>query len=122
METTVNQRIEQFLKARNIPQTEIAAKLNVTKQTVSNWVSGTVQIPVKHIVSLLKEYDYLNARWLLTGTGELDKDAVNEVPASLKMEGMIDLLTKQLADKDKVIASLQKEIGKLEERLSSRKK
>jgi transcriptional regulator with XRE-family HTH domain len=122
METTVNQRIEQFLKARNIPQTEIAAKLNVTKQTVSNWVSGTVQIPVKHIVSLLKEYDYLNARWLLTGTGELDNDAVNEVPASLKMEGMIDLLSKQLADKDKVIASLQKEVGKLEERIASRKK
>lgn len=124
-ETTVNQRIDYFLKSKDISQSEIAIKLSITKQTVNNWVSGNVQIPIKHIVSLLTEFETLNARWLLTGKGTMD-DFEDQKPdksnVSLKKDGIIELLTSQLADKDSKILSLQKEIGKLEERLESRKK
>jgi len=123
MEMTVNQRIGFFLKEKNIPQTEIATKLSVTKQTVSNWINGTVQIPLKHLISLISEYDYLNVRWLLTGEGTLETgQAPADTPEEKKKEGAIELLKEQLATREKMIATLNKEIGRLEEQLSSRKK
>jgi len=120
---TVNQRIGIFLKQKKISQLEIAGKLNVTKQTVSNWINGTVQIPLKHIVAMVIEYDYLDPRWLLTGEGELeDISQPGKATDTKKAEGAIDLLKEQLADKEKTIAKLYREIGRLEEQLSSRKK
>ncbi|KAF0198371.1 MAG: hypothetical protein FD166_1424 [Bacteroidetes bacterium] len=124
MEGTVNQRVEILLREKEISQTEIAKKLSVSKQTVSNWISGNVQIPLRHIVSLLTEYDWINARWLLVGKGsmeDLQGKKQKDSPDQLKCEGMVDLLTRQLKDKDDLILSLQKEVGKLEERLENRK-
>ena len=121
MEQTVNQRIDAFLKKKNISQNEIAMKLAVTKQTVSNWVNSTVQIPLKHIVALLTEYEYLDAKWLLTGKGAMETGGVAEnLPETKKQEGAIELLKEQLAGKEKIIADLHKEIGRLEGQISRR--
>lgn len=125
MEGTVNQRVEILLREKDISQTELAKKLSVSKQTVSNWISGNVQIPLRHIVSIVTEYDWINARWLLVGKGsmeDLQGKKQKDSPDQLKCEGMVDLLSKQLKEKDGLILSLQKEVGKLEERLEGRKR
>lgn len=125
MEGTVNQRVEIVLREKNISQSELSKKLSVSKQTVSNWVSGNVQIPLRHIVAILTGYDWLSARWLLTGKGSMEEGQpkkVIETPDMNKLQGMVELFTKQLSEKDATIHNLQREIGKLEERLESRKK
>lgn len=125
MEGTVNQRIEKLIKDKDISQTELANRLSVSKQTISNWIAGNVQIPLRHVVVLVEEFKWLNVRWLLTGSGTMEDDPAKkgkETPEQSKMEGMVEILKNQLATKDETIYRLNKEIGKLEERLESRKK
>lgn len=116
-EMTVNQTIEIFLKSKKMTQQEFAIQMGVTKQTINNWVTGAVQIPVKHIIAILNQFPELNARWLLTGEGEMgdvEKPTTGESKNCLKIEAKNELLLKQLQEKELLIAELYKQIGKLE--------
>ena len=117
---TVNQTIEILLKNKKLTQQEFGIQLGVTKQTINNWVTGVVQIPTKHIITILNLYPELNARWLLTGAGEMgeiEKSTIEESKNALKLQAKNELLLKQLQEKELLIAELYKQIGRLEAEL-----
>ncbi len=48
----LNERIRQLREARGMTQVELAAKLCVTKQAVSNWENNNIQPSVETVVAL----------------------------------------------------------------------
>lgn len=116
-ETTLNQRLEMYLSSKNISRKELARKWGVSKQAVTNWLTDLSQIPVKHIINVVSEYPELNARWLLIGTGDMESEVVKVYHhdyAMARKDGMIELLSRQLVDKEKKIEELSRELARME--------
>lgn len=113
--STVNQNIDTLLRAKKLTQQELAQQMGLTKQTINNWITGTAQIPLKHLVSLLKLFSDVNARWLLTGEGDMGDDE-KTFASNPRLEGKIEILESQLKEKEDKIAELYKIIGRLEKK------
>ena len=47
-----NQRIRQLRQARSMSQVDLAKRLNVTKQSVSNWENDNIQPSIEMLVKL----------------------------------------------------------------------
>lgn len=75
----LNERIRQLRLERNLSQVDLAKKLNVTKQSVSNWENDNIQPSIEMLVKLAEAFsvstDYLlgldNRRYLeITGLSD----------------------------------------------------
>ncbi len=62
----LNQRIRLLRQSRNISQVELAKRLNVTKQSVSNWENDNIQPSIEMLLKIAEFFsvstDYLLAR------------------------------------------------------------
>lgn len=70
MEKTVKQRLVEFIAALNITQAEFQRRCNLSSGYINNMVNG---IGAAKLDQILSEYPLLNAKWLLTGEGEMLK-------------------------------------------------
>ena len=70
MEKTVKQRLVEFITALNITQAEFQRRCNLSSGYINNMVNG---IGAAKLDQILSEYPLLNAKWLLTGEGEMLK-------------------------------------------------
>lgn len=93
MKSTINQRLGMFLETLNISKTEFAVSIGRYKQQLDNWIHGGVKITSTAISEILILYPELNARWLLTGEGEMfytdQKLIENEKGEDVTKEGYI---------------------------------
>ena len=48
----LNERIRQLREAKNLTQVQLAAKLSVTKQSVSNWENNYIQPSVEMVMAI----------------------------------------------------------------------
>lgn len=62
----LNQRIRLLRQSRNLSQVELAKRLNVTKQSVSNWENDNIQPSIEMLLKMAEFFsvstDYLLAR------------------------------------------------------------
>ena len=62
----LNERIRQLREAQNLTQVQLAAKLSVTKQSVSNWENNYIQPSVEMVMAIADVFgvtvDYLLER------------------------------------------------------------
>lgn len=129
----INKRLKLIFDSLSISQTDFRKEIGVkSKQQVSNWLNLSEKIPEKYLLSVIRLYPNINARWLITGEGEMFQQlgkAVGSGIASepapeysngkdckkcIEKEGMIKLLKEQAAEKDEKIYHLQKSVGSLE--------
>lgn len=75
----LNEKIKQLRTARNISQVELARKLGVSKQSVSNWENDNIQPSIDMLVKIAKclsvSTDYLlglNSEITIDATGLTD--------------------------------------------------
>jgi transcriptional regulator with XRE-family HTH domain len=68
---SIGQRIKEFLKNEDITQDALALKSGVTRQTINNAVKGKNAPSGEVISKIVIAYPRLNAKWLLTGEGEM---------------------------------------------------
>lgn len=129
---SVNERLRVFVEKKNFEQTEVAKKLNVSKQRVNGWLTNT-SINMYVLSEILTVFPDLDARWLLTGeytaTGEnpliiedphhpYAKECTN--PACKKE--LLDLIEKHQIEKDRLwshIDDLTRKVGPPSENTSS---
>jgi hypothetical protein len=71
MELSVNERLNKFLKGKDSKQKELANFLGLKEQQISAWLNFVDQIPEKHYVKIIRFYTDLDARWFITGEGEM---------------------------------------------------
>ena len=93
----LNERIRKLRLERSWSQVDLAKKLNVTKQSVSNWENDNIQPSIEMLVKLAREFsvstDYLlglEERRYLEITGLSDEDM-----------GHIQLVIRDLAGRKK---------------------
>ena len=73
----MNTRLEQFLAAENITQSQFADTLGVASSSISHLLGGRNKPSYDFIESLARCYPDLNLEWLITGSGSMYKKAQN---------------------------------------------
>lgn len=67
----MNKRLEQFLKAENISQSQFADSIGVARASVSHILAGRNKPGFDFLVSMSRQYPALNLEWLITGKGKM---------------------------------------------------
>ncbi len=66
-----NQRVRQWMQDNRFAGKELAQWAGISKSAVSQVLTGKTGISLKSIQNILDVHKELNARWLLTGEGEM---------------------------------------------------
>lgn len=67
----MNKRLEQFLKAENISQSQFADSIGVARASVSHILAGRNKPGFDFLVNMSRQYPALNLEWLITGKGKM---------------------------------------------------
>lgn len=114
MDLSVNQRLVSFQEQENFSWEKLRIQLGVRrKQQVSNWKNLNEKIPDKFIIKLIEIFPNLNARWLITGEGEINENnnQVNErsevylkrCPICNEKDEIIIQLKERIKDKEELL-------------------
>lgn len=90
----MNKRLQQFLSAENISQSQFADILGVAKASVSHIIAGRNKPGFDFIESISRHFPKLNLEWLVSGRGRMYKDAAE----SNSQEDMIPPEMPQILD------------------------
>lgn len=86
----MNKRLEQFLSAENISQSQFAENIGVARASISHILSGRNKPGYDFLEKMAINYPQLNLEWLITGKGRMYKtsaqilDSREDVPAAGK--------------------------------------
>lgn len=78
--SVMNNRLQQFLNAENITQSQLAERLGVAKASVSHILAGRNKPGYDFIESLSSQFPNLNLEWLVCGRGRMYKITGEESP------------------------------------------
>jgi transcriptional regulator with XRE-family HTH domain len=102
----VNQRLEEYIKTKNISQADLSRMLNISRSAVSAWFNEKAEeIPPRKIIRIIELFKDLNARWLITGDGEMLSGSPIPEPVTDQTKSMLEAL--------QLIRELHKENGEL---------
>jgi len=79
-------RIKKYIDFKNISAGELASLLEVQRSNISHVLNGRNMPGAAFIEKLLISFPDLNARWLLTGIGEMTSDIETDVETDIKKE------------------------------------
>lgn len=71
----MNTRLQQFLSAENISQSQFADTIGVARASVSHILAGRNKPGFDFIENMSKRFPALNLEWLITGKGKMYKQA-----------------------------------------------
>lgn len=77
METTVNERIIQFLKASNISIRTLADTIEQNEKTLGNKINGHTKVDLETLETILLKFGELSAEWLLRNEGPMYRTDAN---------------------------------------------
>ncbi len=69
----MNKRLEQFLAAENITQSQLADTIGVARAGVSHILAGRNKPGYDFLLNIMNHYPDLNIEWLMTGKGKMYK-------------------------------------------------
>ena len=76
----MNTRLQQFLGAENISQSQFADSIGVARASVSHILAGRNKPGYDFILSMARHYPALNIEWLITGNGRMYKAVSGQAP------------------------------------------
>jgi len=89
----MNRRLQQFLSAENISQSQLAEILGVARASVSHILSGRNKPGFDFILNMTNRFPALNIEWLISGKGRMyttptttlydPHSAVEEIPSQI---------------------------------------
>ncbi|MBP5567311.1 MAG: helix-turn-helix transcriptional regulator [Bacteroidales bacterium] len=77
----MNDRLQQFLSAENLTQSQFADSINVARASISHILAGRNKPGFEFIENVAKRYPSLNIEWFITGKGKMYKSA-SEAPVA----------------------------------------
>ena len=121
MEHTVGQRLKWLLDSNNISARDFQRYVSVGEKQISNWISGTSNIQVKHIIEIASYFKNLSMDWFLLGREEPYIDGeTNTIPKDNsnckdcdRLRIRLDVLREECDRKDRAIAELNQRLGVL---------
>jgi len=91
----MNNRLQRFLDAENITQSQLAETLGVAKASISHILAGRNKPGFDFIQSMVQNYPDLNLDWLIAGKGKMYKSQASQpseepiLPAQGKSSGRL---------------------------------
>lgn len=85
----MDKRLQQFLSAENITQSQFADSIGVAKASVSHILAGRNKPGFEFIEGMARRYPDLSLEWLITGKGKMYKsqqEVSNPLPSSTVQE------------------------------------
>lgn len=70
MNSTIGQRLKEFIEYKRMEQVDFARSVGAPKQTLNHWFNNQ-SITVHWLTTIIQKYPELNIYWLLLGTGEM---------------------------------------------------
>lgn len=102
MESTVNERLFQFIKREVGSVRELAAALNISEVTLGNKIRGDRKLDMELLIAILRMYPQLSADWLLLESGPMLRSEINRTSTGVKDAGnlqqTIDILERELKE------------------------
>lgn len=97
---TRTERVFKVVESESISYSDFARIIGVKKQLVSNWKNLLQEIPDKYLIRIIEEFENVNARWLITGEGEIygQKELSEEEKTEIEKQ-----YKERLAMKDEII-------------------
>ncbi|MBO4263892.1 MAG: helix-turn-helix domain-containing protein [Bacteroidales bacterium] len=80
----MNKRLQQFITAENLSQSQFADSIGVARASVSHILAGRNKPGFDFIENMARQYPSLNLEWLITGKGKMYRttaDSASEKPA-----------------------------------------
>jgi transcriptional regulator with XRE-family HTH domain len=68
---SIGQRIKIFMMQEGLTQVELSSKVDIVRQTIGNAINGKNEPSGEVLSKILNAFPNLNARWLLTGQGDM---------------------------------------------------
>ena len=72
-------RIKLIMEKENLSPAKFADRLQINRAIVSHILNGRNNPSLDVVAKILSEMDYINAEWLINGTGNMYKDGVSGV-------------------------------------------
>jgi len=116
----VNQRLKMFIEYLGINNVQFGNSIGETKQSVGNWLND-IKIPVTCLSEIVRVYPTLNARWLLTGEGQMiEGEKMNgyaengslrlvEEAFALPYKQQLEMMQKMLDMQEKYVKAVERE-------------
>lgn len=79
MEISINQRLKKLVDDKKINAPALYKKIGVERGTWSGWVNSNKAISVEKLVLIIKELNDINARWFITGEGNMTEETAQHV-------------------------------------------
>ena len=122
MEFTVNERLVKIHELKKFSWEELRLQLGVNKpQQISNWVNFKDKLPSRHIIKIIELFPDINARWFITGEGNMTEETTQHVAEEPKQLYNTCPLCKEkdqvIETQLRLIANLERECAKNEELL-----
>ena len=83
----MNRRLQQFLAAENISQSQFADAIGVARASVSHIIAGRNKPGFDFIENMSRTFPTLNLEWLITGKGKMYKGA-QEIPVQMPSDDL----------------------------------
>lgn len=77
----MNTRLQQFISAENISQSQFADTINVARASVSHILSGRNKPGWDFLINMQKHFPDLNIEWFMTGVGKMYKSQMKQEPS-----------------------------------------
>lgn len=107
----MNQRLQQFLAAENITQSEFADTISVARASVSHVLAGRNNPGYDFIKSISAHYPNLSLDWLINGKGKMYKSSAPEIPSEpvklTKSESAESIFSDELFENDDIFGSVR---------------
>ena len=71
----MHDRIKKWMEFQKLKPSEFADNISVNRATISHILSGRNKPSIDFLQKLLKNYPKLNANWLITGIGFMEKNS-----------------------------------------------
>lgn len=75
------QRIKYFMMINNLTAAQLASKVKISKYTLDKYLQGVNPISSRFIAAFLATFPNISRDWFIDGTGEMEIDKSNLVPA-----------------------------------------
>lgn len=114
MEFSVNKRLVEIQKLKNFSWEELRLQLGVNKpQQISNWVNFKDKLPSRHIIKIIELFPDINARWFITGEGNITEQTPQHVIEEPKE--IYNTKCPLCKEKDRSLKLLEKMVSELEQ-------
>ncbi|MBM6944733.1 MULTISPECIES: hypothetical protein [Bacteroides] len=117
MENEIIRRLEEYMAYAGLNDNQVTVQCGLSTGIIGNARKKGRSLNGSNIVKILYTYKDLNARWFLTGEGEMLSTI--ESVANTELSSFLKIQNKELQDK---VERLNREIGDLQRQLSELKK